>query len=165
MCVIYVSSQAFHSCSGVKVVELMYTLSFDFSQDWNQTRLKTKVNWKLFITFDPRQSWTTVDPEKVLVGFKSPPHLLSWPSYSEQPEFSYYLLFWNCYKCSMQYSRYSLISCLKINDHLFFSGTQALFLYNLRGKNRSSGPLCWNSTLKFHLIHIYHQHSFLPVTP
>ena len=65
----------------------------------------------------------------------------------------------------MQYSRYSLISCLKINDHLFFSGTQALFLYNLREKNRSSGPLCWNSTLKFHLIHIYHQHSFLPVTP
>ena len=89
MCVIYVSSQAFHSCPGVKVVELMYMLSFDFSQDWHKSRLKTELNLKFFITFDPRQNWTPVDPEKVLVAFESPSHLLSWSSYSEQPEFSY----------------------------------------------------------------------------
>lgn len=70
----------------------------------------------------------------------------------------------------MQYSKYSLVSFLRIkNDQIIFfsSGMQVLFLHNPKKKEKKKQRhfLLEKHTEISYLIHIYHQHSFLPVTP
>lgn len=66
MCVIYASLEAFHSCPGLKIVKLMYALSSECSQGWNQTRLET------LYTFWLKTELPTVGTEQVLVAFELP---------------------------------------------------------------------------------------------
>lgn len=41
MCVNCAAWEAFYSCQEVKIVNLMYALFFDSSQEWNQIRVET----------------------------------------------------------------------------------------------------------------------------
>lgn len=148
------SWEAFYSHQEVKIVKLIRTLSFDSSQEWNQTRSEA------LCTFDPAQSWAHGGHWINVSWLRDAFPLVIWIVWCRT---IFFLLFIN----SSQVVTNSVCILVQFNQflkdkwHLLFPG-HSPFSYVTKTATKKQ----WPFLLEYHieisfLIHIYHHlHSY-----